>query len=68
MNRYLMSIRHFFSGEETFEVQAENRGQAMVIAEKRVYQDPKYSVGGNYDRLSLKIVKKLQHKKKKGNE
>lgn len=41
MNRYLMSIRHYFSGEETFEVQAENRRQAMVIAEKRVYQDPK---------------------------
>lgn len=59
MNRYLMSVNHFFSGEETFEVEAENKAEALSKGSKEFIQSPRCS-GGNYDRSSFKVVKKLK--------
>lgn len=62
MHRYLISVRHYFRGEETFEVQAENREKAREAAEKHFYQTPRYFGVGNYDHTSIKVLKKLQDK------
>lgn len=59
MHTYLMSIRRYFSGEETFEIVAENKVQALELGKKHVYQSPIYG-GGNYDRLSVKVLKKMK--------
>ena len=54
MHTYLMSIRRYFSGEETFKIEAENK-----LGKKYVWQSPIYA-DGNYDRLSVKVLKKMK--------
>ena len=64
MNRYLMSVRRFFSGEEAFEVEAENKSEALEKGSREFTQSPR-CFGGNYDLGSFKVIKKLQVKDKK---
>ena len=64
MNTYLMAVKHYFSGEETFEVQAENKADAVTAGTHLVSTSPHYTVGGNYDKRSVRCVKKIQPKKK----
>ena len=59
MHTYLMSIRRYFSGEETFKIEAENKAQALELGKKYVWQSPIYA-DGNYDRLSVKVLKKMK--------
>lgn len=59
MHTYLMSIRRYFSGNETFEIVAENKVQALELGKKHVFQSPIYA-DGNYDRLSVKVLKKMK--------
>ena len=56
MNTYLMTIVRFFSGEETFEVEATDKKEA--VEKTRKYFE-KYG-SGNYKLDSIKCKKKLQ--------
>lgn len=60
MNYYLAGVTKFFSGEETFEVEGENKLDALMRAQSIVKLDPKYRSGGNYMTNSVRIIKKLQ--------
>lgn len=60
MNSYLAGVIKYFSGEETFEVEGENRLDALLRAQSIVKLDPKYYTGGNYMTNSVRIIKKLQ--------
>lgn len=60
MNYYLAGVTKYFSGEETFEVEGENRLDALMRAQSIVKLDPKYCNGGNYMTNSVRIIKKLQ--------
>lgn len=42
MNYYLAGVIKYFSGEETFEVEGENRLDALLRAQSTVKLDPKY--------------------------
>lgn len=64
MNKYLMSIRHYFSGYEQFIVEAENKQDAIFKGLIFVKQNPKFYCGGNYNLDSIKCIKKLQRKTK----
>ena len=63
MNRYLMKVRHFFEGYRTFEIEADNKSEALRLGKIYVCQNPIYSCGGNYDTNDVKVVKKLNKKK-----
>lgn len=57
MNKYLMSVEKYFSGTETFEVEAENKSDAIENAKLHpVIKDS----GGNVKEDTLKVVKKLR--------
>lgn len=56
MNKYLMTIVRFFSGEETFEIDATDKKDA--IEKTRKYFEKHGS--GNYKLDSIKCKKKLQ--------
>lgn len=58
MNKYLVSITRYFSGEETKEVEAKNKSDAVSVA-KEYFRS--FS-GCNYDLDSIKCVKKLNTK------
>lgn len=59
MRKYLMEVRHYFSGYEQFVIEAENKLDAVEKGKLYVLQDWKYS-GGNYDRNSVRCVKKIK--------
>ena len=61
MHVYLMSVRHYFTGEEFFRILARNKTDALDLGKKFVIQSPKYSPS-NYDFGSVRVVRK-----KKGN-
>ena len=63
MNRYLISVRRYFSGEETFEVNAENKNGAIKAANELFTCGGEYGFRSNYDPHSLKVVKKLKPRK-----
>lgn len=63
MNTYLMSIEHFFRGIEKFEVNASSKADAISVAKLYVNRNPHFS-GGNYRKDSIKVIKKLNKKKK----
>ena len=56
MNRYLVEIRHFFDGYRTFEIEADNKSNALVKGKEYVGRIG----GGNYDLNDVKVVKKLK--------
>lgn len=58
MNKYLVEISHYFRGDETFEVVAQNKAEALVKAKEYVKKSPLY--GDNYKVDSVRIVKKLK--------
>jgi len=60
MNHYLVGVTKYFSGEETFEIEGENRLDALLRAQSIVKLDPKYCTCGNYMTNSIRIIKKLQ--------
>lgn len=62
MNRYLMSVERYFSGEETFAVSAENKEGALIEGRRRLDEDPNFNSGGNYKRDTLRVVKKMKSK------
>ncbi len=59
-HKYLMSVEHYFSGEETFEVEAENKEEAMALGREKLAGDPHFTLGGNYNRKTLRVVKKVK--------
>lgn len=65
MNIYLMAIRRYFCGYEEFEIEAENKQDAVEKSKEYVRITPPYSGGNNYDVNDVKCIKKLQ---KKGNK
>lgn len=62
MNRYLMRIKSYFSGWEEFEIDAENKLDAVAKATEFCKRSSKYSIGGNYILTSIECVKKLKTK------
>jgi hypothetical protein len=60
MNKYLMRIKGYFSGWEEFEVDAEDKDDAVLKATEFCKKSSKYGIGGNYDLNSIKCVKKLK--------
>lgn len=58
MSKYLVSIDRYFSGEETHEIEAENKSQAKEMARRY------FSIigAGNYKLDSVEVIKKLNTK------
>lgn len=63
MNRYLMRIKHYFSGWSQFEIEAENKQDAVIRAAEYCRKTSEYCIGGNYDFNSIECVKKDQSKR-----
>lgn len=59
IHKYLMEIRHYFSGYEQFVIEAENKADALIKTKE--YAEKHICWGGNYDRNSIRCVKKLQN-------
>ena len=59
MNKYLMAVYHYFRGYQHFEIDADNKQEAIAKGHIYVCQSPLYS-GGNYDTNDIKCVKKIQ--------
>lgn len=57
MNTYLITISHFFSGKKYFEIDANNKADAV-----QKFKEHFRNAGGNYNMNSVKCVKKLQKK------
>lgn len=62
MNKYLMAVYHYFRGYQQFEIEADNKQDAIAKARVYVRQSPLYS-GGNYDTNDIKCLKKTKKKK-----
>ena len=60
MNRYLIRIEAYFSGWDEFEIDAENKEDAVIKAKEFCKRHPKYGIGGNYKLDSIKCVKKIK--------
>lgn len=56
MNKYLVAIRHFFDGYRTFEIDADDKSDALIKGREYVRRIG----GGNYDINDAKIIKKLK--------
>ena len=65
MNKYLMAVYHYFRGYEEFEIEAENRQDALDKSKEFLNRSSKYSCGGNYNLRDIKCIKKINIKKKK---
>ena len=63
MNRYLMKVYHYFSGYEHFEIEAENKEDAVEKGKEFVRHESKYRFGGNYNLNDVQCIKKLKPKK-----
>ena len=63
MHEYLMEVRHYFSGYEPFKIEAEDKANALAKAREYVDKNPHYW-GGNYDKRTIRCVKKLKQKGK----
>lgn len=57
MNRYLVEVQLYFKGKETFEVLAESKESAILLASKKA---EKIYSKNEYISSSIKIVKKLK--------
>ena len=56
MKKYLVAIRHFFEGYRTFEIEADNKSDALVKGKEYVERIG----GGNYNIDDAKVIKKLK--------
>lgn len=56
MNKYVVAIRHYFSGYQNFTIEALNKAEAM---EKVKAEAEKYG-NGNYNINDIKVLKKLK--------
>lgn len=59
MNRFLMDVLHYFRGHEQFEIEAEDKADAVEKGKEYLY---KHS-SGNYQINSVKCLKKLKPRK-----
>lgn len=59
-----MGVHHFVTGYETFEIEADDKIDAVRKGKLYVLQHPIYGSGGNYDTNDVKCIKKLNVKKK----
>lgn len=64
-NKYLMAVYHFFSGYENFEIEAENKEDAVKKGKEFVKHNFHYRHGGNYNTDDVKCIKKMKSKKGK---
>lgn len=55
MKKYLVTIRHFFEGYRTFEIEADNKLDALVKGKDMLRRIG----GGNYNIDDAKVIKKL---------
>lgn len=62
MNRYLMRIEGYFSGWKQFEIEANDKQDAVVRAKEYCKKHSEYGIGGNYKFDSIECVKKLNIK------
>ena len=62
MNKYLMQIKGYFSGWKQFEIEAENKQDAITKATEYCKRHSEYGIGGNYQLDSIECVKKLNIK------
>lgn len=62
MNKYLMKIEGYFAGTKQFEIEAENKHDAIVKATEYCKNHSEYGIGGNYKLDSIKCIKKLNNK------
>ena len=62
MNRYLIKIEGYFSGWDEFEIEGENKADALIRAKEFCRRSSKYGIGGNFKLGSIKCVKKLNVK------
>lgn len=60
MNKYLMRIKGYFSGWKEFEIEAENKQDAIMKAKEYCNMHSEYGHGGNYKHDSIEVVKKLK--------
>ena len=60
MNKYLMRIEAYFSGWDEFEIEAENKQDAMIKAKEFCKMSSKYGIGGNFKLNSIECVKNLK--------
>ena len=56
MNKYLVAIRHFFEGYRTFEIEADDKSDAIVKVKEYVRR----TGGGNYNLDDVNVIKKLK--------
>lgn len=63
MNRYRMAVYHYFRGYENFEIDAENKQDAIEKGKEMVKSDWHYCHGGNYQLENVICIKKLKSKK-----
>lgn len=59
MHRYLMEVFHFFRGNETFEIRADNKADAVVKGQEYILRQ----IDSNYRHDSVKCLRKLKPKK-----
>ena len=62
MNKYRMRIEGYFSGWKEFEIEADNKHDAIIKAKEYCKKHPEYGHGGNYKHNSIECVKKLNIK------
>lgn len=55
MKKYFVAVRHFFEGYRTFEIEADNKLDALVKGKDMLRRIG----GGNYNIDDAKIIKKL---------
>lgn len=60
MNEYIVAIYHFFNGYQNFNVLAENKEKALMLAKEQARRFG----SGNYDLDKAKVVKKVKKKRK----
>lgn len=65
MNKYLMKIEGYFSGWKEFEIEAENKRDAVEKATEFCKKSSEFGIGGNYKLSSITCVKKLKGDKTK---
>ena len=59
MHKYLMEVYGYFSGYERFEIEAEDKKDAVEKGKQFVRHSWKYG-GGNYNHNDVRCVKKLK--------
>ena len=57
-----MKIEAYFSGWDEFEIEAENKQDAVIKAKEFCKRHSKYGIGGNYKLDSIVCMKKLNLK------